>query len=95
MPQDTPKRVIKNRFKELLAAKSRREGRKISQRQAAEEMGLSRYLVDRYAANQVDNYNTETMQIMCDYLGCALGDFLVVEIEDSESKRVPLAAVWQ
>ncbi len=70
---------LRNRFRELLAIKERHEGRRISQRTAAEELGLAKGAVDRYARNEVTRYDERIVLLFCDYFDCEAGDFLVIE----------------
>lgn len=79
------KQRIVNRFQELLAVKGRHEGRRISQRIAAEEMGLTQVTVGRYARNEVSRYDEPIVLAMCNYLGCTVGDFLVIEEIEGDS----------
>lgn len=79
------KRVLSNRFMELLAVKARLEHRKISQREVARETGLAKRTVDSYAKNEVTRYDAPVVLALCKYLGCEAGELLVIEeIEESE-----------
>lgn len=76
---------IRNRYQELLSVKERREQRKITQRIAAKEIGVTTVTIGRYARNEVERYDEEVILAMCNYLGCSLSEFLVIEeIEDGE-----------
>ena len=86
------KRML-NRFRELLAIKERREGRNISQRVAAKEMGLAKTTVDRYARNEVSRYDEPIVLAMCEYLECELGDLLVIENVESGETAPDFAAL--
>jgi len=91
------KRVL-NRFRELLAIKERREGRYISQRTVAEETGLAKTTVDRYARNEVSRYDEDVILTLCNYLGCDVSDLLVIEEvpnggDESPETKTPLAAI--
>jgi transcriptional regulator with XRE-family HTH domain len=68
-----------NRFQELVAVKERREGRRISQRTAAEEMGLTQVTIGRYSRNELSRYDESIVLAMCNYLGCTVGELLVIE----------------
>lgn len=83
------KQRIVNRFQELLAVKGRREARRISQRTAAEEMGLTQVTIGRYARNEVSRYDEPIVLAMCNYLGCTVGDFLVIEEIDESGEQSP------
>lgn len=75
-------RVV-NRFEELLAVKERREKRRISQRTAAEEMGITQVTIGRYARNELSRYDESIILAMCNYLDCAIGDLLIIEEADN------------
>lgn len=70
---------IVNRYQELLAVKERREGRRITQRTAAAETGLTTTTIGHYARNEVSRYDEPIVLAMCNYLGCTVGEFLVIE----------------
>lgn len=86
------KRVV-NRFRELLAIKERREGRRISQREVARVIGLSKYTVDTYARNEVTRFDETTLRTLCDYFGCEVGELLVTEEVLSPESESLLTAV--
>lgn len=73
------KMQIINRFKELLAIKERRERRSISQREVSRELGLAKTTVDSYARNEITRFDADVVIALCNYLGCSVGDFLVIE----------------
>jgi transcriptional regulator with XRE-family HTH domain len=77
---------IVNRYQELLARKERREGRRITQRTAAAETGLTTTTIGHYARNEISRYDEPTLLILCNYLGCAVGEFLVMEDVDNEEE---------
>lgn len=74
---------IVNRYEELLAIKERREGRRITQRVAAKETGLTTTTIGRYSRNEVTRYDEPIVLMLCNYLGCTLSEFLVVEEFDN------------
>lgn len=80
---------IRNRYQELLAVKERREGRKITQRIAAEEIGITTVTIGRYARNEVERYDEAVILAMCNYLGCTLGEFLVIEEVNESGAESP------
>lgn len=80
---------IRNRYQELLSIKERREGRRITQRVAAEEIGVTTVTIGRYARNEVERYDESTILAMCKYLGCTLAEFLVIEEVDGPGEQSP------
>lgn len=91
---------LHNRFRELLLQKGANEKRYISQRQAADEMGIARGTVDRYANNDVTRYDEPIVLAMCEYLDCGVSDLLFIEEvssdsgEESPEMKTPLVAAW-
>lgn len=88
------KRVLYNRFAELLAAKERREGRRIPQREVADELGVALNTVNTFARNTINSYlHRETIEKMMDYFDVDHSEFfetMVVE-DDEESSIVAVA----
>lgn len=82
-------RRIRNRYQELLAVKERREGRKITQRTAAKEIGVVTVTIGRYARNEVERYDEDVILAMCNYLGCTIGEFLVIEEVENGGEESP------
>lgn len=74
-----PQRRVTNRFMELLAAKIRREGRKITITEVVETTGLARATVDGYVHNTITRYDAHVIKVLCDYFACQPGDLLVIE----------------
>lgn len=89
------KRVLYNRFAELLAAKERREGRKIPQREIADEIGVALNTVNTFARNTINSYlHRETIEKLMDYFNVDHSEFfetLTVEEDEDESQIVAVA----
>ena len=83
------KRVV-NRFAELLAAKARREDRRITIQDVVEETGLARGTVDNYTHNTVSRFDAPVIKALCDYLGCEPGDLIIMEGAESPEIETPL-----
>lgn len=82
------KRVVVNRFAELLAAKARREGRgKISRGEVSQATGLAMATIDTYARNEVTRFDAQVIKALCDYFECEPGDLLVLEEVDEPSSE--------
>lgn len=67
------------RFAELLAAKARREKRKITQRDVAEETGLNLRTVNKYMRDDVKEYGAKTLGVLCKYLEKPVSELLILE----------------
>lgn len=73
------RKIIANRLTELMAMKGRKEGRRISQRLVAEETGIDKMTVGRYARNEVGRFDEHVIIALCVYFQCDIGDLLVFE----------------
>lgn len=88
------KHTLKNRLRELMAVKGRRENRYISQRQLAEETGISKVTIDRWARNEVSRMDETTIITLCEYFGIQPGELIVMEVKgnDTPELKTPLLA---
>lgn len=68
--------MIRVMFKQQLDEKSFREKRRITLQDVSDATGISRATLSRIA--NTPGYNTSTVHIdmLCEYLGCELGDLL-------------------
>lgn len=73
------KMVVSNRFKELLAEKERKEGRKLPYRTIREETGISLTTLVRWANNEVVSFDKKVLEALCKFFGGTPGDLLVYE----------------
>jgi len=85
------KKIVTNRFAELLARKERIERRRITRATAAAETGIAKSTIQTYARNEVTLYAGHIVATLCDYLGCEIGELLVIEDTD-EQQETPFAA---
>jgi putative transcriptional regulator len=70
---------VRNNFQVLLARKAQNERRRIPLAEVARSTGLSRYTLSALADNSIREYPAETLATICEYLGCDVGDLLVLE----------------
>lgn len=83
---------VKNRFRELLAAK-RSTGRRISNREVAEQTGIAKATIDRIARNETTRFDEHVILALCEYFGCTVGELLVIEeVESPGQRKAPIAA---
>lgn len=68
--------MIRSRLKRLRLEKEEREGRKLSYRVIAEETGLSEGVILRINNSAFTKISTETLEKLCSYFGCTVGDLL-------------------
>ncbi len=72
-------KVVKSRFKVLLAEKELRENRSISLRKVVEETDVSNSTVLRLANNTIKRVPLDELAKLCVYLQCDVGDLLRLE----------------
>jgi putative transcriptional regulator len=68
--------AIQNRLKILLAEKELRESRKLTYRLVAKETGLAIDTLTAYMTQRVNRFDKSTLETLCTYLGCDVGDLL-------------------
>jgi len=78
--------MIRSRLNLLLAEKGHREERKLTYRVVAEETGLSQGVLVRLNS-QFDRVDTKTINTLCWYFGCGVGDLLEYAPEAPEGKE--------
>lgn len=79
------KRVLYNRFRELLAAKERREGRNISQQEVAQEIGAAINTINIISRNKMNAYiHRATVEKLLDYFGVDHHEFFITVVEEDE-----------
>jgi len=83
---------VENRFEELLAEKRRRDRKNWSYREIAEVTGISPSTLTRFARQRHEQFDAGTLAKLCDFLGCTVGDLLVlVEDEAPLGQQVAVA----
>lgn len=74
--------TIRSRFRVLLAEKETREQRRISLRSIVRETGVSISTVEGLANNTLREFPAAGLAAICRYLGCTVGDLLVLADEE-------------
>ena len=86
--------AVKNRLAELIAIKARQEERgRISNREIAEVLGISPVTVNRYVNNEITRFDSDTVQKLCDYLDCSIGELLYLDADETPESKPSLLAV--
>jgi putative transcriptional regulator len=80
--------AIQNRLKILLAEKELRENRKLTYRTVAAETGLAIDTLTAYMTQRVNRFDKSTLETLCEYLSCDVGDLLSYT-KDDESDSPP------
>jgi putative transcriptional regulator len=68
--------MIRSRIRRLRLEKEEREGRRLSNRVIAEETGLSEGVILRLSNSAFTKISTETIEKLCSYFGCTVGELL-------------------
>ncbi|PSF34932.1 XRE family transcriptional regulator [Aphanothece hegewaldii CCALA 016] len=58
----------------------------LSQRQLAQETGLSPTTINKLFTNKFERVDVHTLEILCDYLGKEVGDLLVLRNLDQSNQ---------
>ena len=73
-------KIVKNRFMVLLAEKAHRDGvSRIPVKHAAKSMGVSYNTLRAIGEDTIQEYPKDVLAKLCIYLGCQVGDLLVLE----------------
>lgn len=72
---------MKNRILALMGEKQSRENRQISQSEVADATGLTRQAISKWARGDITQFNSETVEKLCKYFDCQIGDLLYIEEE--------------
>jgi putative transcriptional regulator len=68
--------MIRVMFKQQLDEKSFREKRRITLQDVSDATGISRATLSRIANTPGYNTSTDHIDLLCEFLGCELGDLL-------------------
>ena len=70
--------MIYCRIKELIADKERKDNRSISYRTITAETGLSSTTLVKLASHSgINRIDANTIDVLCDYFDCGVGDLLI------------------
>jgi putative transcriptional regulator len=78
--------AIQNRLKVLLAEKELRESRKLTYRTVAKETGLAIDTLTAYMTQRVNRFDKSTLETLCEYLSCNVGDLLIYSADGPDHK---------
>jgi putative transcriptional regulator len=76
--------MIRSRLKRLRLEKEEREGRKLPYHVISEETGLSQGVLVRLMNSRFDRVETPTLNALCRYFECGVGDLLEYVPEEPE-----------
>ncbi len=79
--------AIQNKLKILLAQKELRENRKLTYRLVAKETGLAIGTLTEYMTQRVRRFDKSTLETMCEYLACDIGDLLSYSPDPPQTKK--------
>ena len=74
-------KIVKTRFRELLAQKARDENRRnIPLAEVARETGVTWKTIRGWDEGQVTRYDAPLLIKLCTYFNCTIGDLLYIEL---------------
>jgi DNA-binding Xre family transcriptional regulator len=79
---------IENRFRELLEVKRRKDRRRWSYQDIFGVTGITPATLSRFAQQKHEQYDGETLAKLCEFLGCEVGDLLVIVRDDEPGQFV-------
>lgn len=82
-----PDMAIQNRLKILISEKEFREGRKLTYRTVAQETGLNMSTLTAYMTQRVNRFDKSTLETLCKYLSCDVGDILKYSADLPDNPR--------
>ncbi len=78
--------MIKSKLKLLIAQREVTTGEKITYESLAAEVGLSKNALNRLAENKTDRVEFATLDKLCRYFQCDIGDLLAYAPEDKPQR---------
>lgn len=78
--------MIRSRLKWLRLEKEEKEGRKLPYAVISEETGLSQGVLVRLMNSKFDRVEVPTLNALCKYFACGMGDLLEYVPEDGGEK---------
>ncbi len=79
--------MIKSKLKVLIAQREIATGKKISYESLAAEVGLSKNTLNRLAEGKTDRVDLLTLDKLCRYFHCDVGDLLAYEPDEVNQQR--------
>jgi len=70
---------LRNRILILVTEKERNLGRRITQKEIAQNIGVSEQLIGRWMKNKVKQFDGETIEKLCAYFNCDVGELLYID----------------
>ncbi|MEL7385863.1 helix-turn-helix transcriptional regulator [Vibrio campbellii] len=75
--------LIRYKIKELVDAKAKREGRKITLSSLAEEVGIQSSAMSKIANNKGYNTSMTTINALCAYFDCKIEELIEYKADDA------------
>ena len=73
--------MVKSKLKILIAQREVETGQKLTYERLASEVGLSKTTLNRLAEGKTDRVDFLTLEKLCRYFQCDIGDLLVYEAD--------------
>lgn len=82
------KRVLKNRLLILIQERERKINRRVKLKDIAEFAEISNHTVTNWLRNKTTIYDGKTIERLCDYFNCDIGDLLYFDYEEVEVDHI-------
>lgn len=76
--------MITYRLKERILDRGRREGRRITRAEISQATGVSEHVLSMMSGTGEYHTTTRTIEALCRYFGCQVGDLVVLVDDDDE-----------
>lgn len=83
-------KVLKNRFRLLLAEKETREGRSISFREVGREADVAMSTIMGLTSGTMRAISAENIVALCSFLECNVGDLFYISEESEQGNSFPV-----
>ncbi|MBC7814014.1 MAG: helix-turn-helix transcriptional regulator [Burkholderiales bacterium] len=77
-------RMVKTRFPSLIAKKQLEMNIRFTQAEIAEQLGISPATISRWIRGRVDRFDADTIEKLCTYFRCEIGDLLYLDWESTD-----------
>lgn len=74
--------AVKNRIVALIGERQAKTNKTVTPSDVAEAVGLSRQAIHKWVHNQITTYPADTLDKLCEYFDCQVGDILFYEADE-------------
>jgi DNA-binding Xre family transcriptional regulator len=73
---------FRTNVRQLILDKSAREGRRITYKEVANDIGLSEITISRWARNEIERIDLSMIKLLCDYFNCTFEELVQYDPEE-------------